>query len=151
MRAGIVLTLDRDAGALQALNERSLLRPAVRFTHRRSPTAVGPRARWQLLRSPHPSSCEAAHRAARRCVLQIVSIRTCTLNSTEDIMVRTLALLAAAAACALVTSGSPADAAKCVRTGCSWTVVMGTCKTFAGRVPCPVRKKVCTGERYCTT
>jgi len=50
MRAGIVLTLDRDAGALQALNERSLLRPAVRFTHRRSPTADGPRARWQLLR-----------------------------------------------------------------------------------------------------
>ena len=103
------------------------------------------------MRSPHPSLREAVHRAARRCLLQIVPIRTCTLNLTEDIMVRTLALLAAAAACVLVTSGSPADATTCVRTGCSWTVVMGKCKTFAGRVLCPVRKKVCTGEHYCTS
>ena len=67
-------------------------------------------------------------------------------------MVRTLALLAAAAACVLVTSASPSYA-RCVQTGCSWTVVIRTCKTgvLGVSVPCPVKKKVCSGERYCTS
>jgi hypothetical protein len=60
-----------------------------------------------------------------------------------------LALLTAPAAFALVALASPADARTCVRAQCSWTVVMGKCKTFAGvRVPCPLRKKVCA-EHYC--
>ena len=66
-------------------------------------------------------------------------------------MVRTLALVAAAAAGVLVTSASPSYA-RCVQTGCSWTVVIRTCKGPLGvSVPCPVKKKVCSGERYCSS
>ena len=71
-------------------------------------------------------------------------IRSANANRCLSVIV-----LAATFVGASVAFTSPADAQRCSRE-CSWTVVMGKCKTvFGAKVPCPLRKKVC-GERICT-
>ncbi len=60
------------------------------------------------------------------------------------------AMTTAAILAALIGSTTSAAAGRtCVHANCSWTVVMGKCKTLGGiRVPCPLKKKVCA-EYYC--